>query len=103
MTGRFPSEIGLRGNSAHKEVSEVPQYIKEQGLGWLFKNSGYEAVYGGKQHLPKLTAEDLGFDVITRDERDGLAESCADYIRQDREKPFLMVTWMHHTGWSIRN
>lgn len=91
MTGRLPSEIGLRNNDADKNATEIPQYIKEKGLGWLFRNNGYDAVYGGRQHLPKMTVEDLGFEYITADERDDLAEVCEEFIKKDREKPFLLI------------
>ncbi len=89
MTGRMPSEIGLRSNdTAH--LGDIPDHIKREGLGWLFRRAGYEAAYGGKVHLPNLSVQELGFDYLTSDERDGLAETCAEYIRRGHEKPFLL-------------
>jgi len=90
MTGRMPSEIALRSNDA-SHIEAVPDHIKETGLGWLFRRAGYEPMYGGKVHLPKLTPEDIGFDVLTGDQRDGLADACVEYLGQDHEKPFLLV------------
>jgi len=90
MTGRMPHEIGLRSNNS-RHIQEIPPAIKEKGIGFLFKQAGYSAAYGGKVHLPKLTAEDLGFDYLCKDERDELARICADYIEQDREQPFFLV------------
>jgi choline-sulfatase len=90
MTGRMPSIIDVRSNN-HRHVDAVPEEIRATGLGWLLREAGYDTAYGGKVHLPRMTPEDLGFDVITGDERDGLAEACASYIREDRERPFLLV------------
>ena len=90
MTGCLPSEIGLRSNDA-SHIDSIPDNIKQKGLGNLFKHAGYEAVYGGKVHLPKMRVEDIGFDYICRDERDELASVCAEYIKQERNNPFLLV------------
>ena len=90
MTGRMPSEIGLRDNN-YSHIDSIPKNIKQQGLGSLFKQSGYDTAYSGKVHLPKMKAEDVGFDSICSDERDELASVCADYIKQERNNPFLLV------------
>ncbi len=90
MTGRMPSEIGLRSNeSAH--LGAVPEAVKGTGLGWLVRQAGYDAAYAGKVHLPKLTPGDLGFEYIETDEREALAETCAEYVRRGRDRPFLLV------------
>jgi choline-sulfatase len=90
MTGRMPSAIGVRSND-HQHVERVPEAILRSGLGWLLRNAGYDVGYGGKVHLPRMTPEDVGFDVITADQRDGLAEACASYVREDRDRPFFLV------------
>lgn len=90
MTGRMPSEIGLRSNDAN-HIENVPHEIKEKGAGWLLRKAGYDSVYAGKVHLPKLTPQDLGFDVIETDSRDGLADTCARWIRQPHPRPFFLV------------
>ena len=90
MTGRMPLDIGLRGNYPEK-ADNIPDQIKKQGAGWLLKEAGYDVAYGGKKHFPKLSAEDLGFDYITDDERDILPKVCAEFIQQDRNKPFFLV------------
>lgn len=61
MTGRMPSAIGMRSND-ESQVESIPPRILQSGLGWLMRSGGYEAVYAGKVHLPKMTAQDLGFD-----------------------------------------
>lgn len=90
MTGRMPSEINVRSNNA-AHVTAIPDNIARTGLGWLFRQAGYDTAYGGKIHLPKMRPPDIGFDYITDDERDGLAQTCADYIKQPRSQPFLLV------------
>ncbi|MFO8008469.1 MAG: sulfatase-like hydrolase/transferase [Candidatus Brocadiia bacterium] len=91
FTGLYPSAIGQRGNPS-RHLDPIPEQIKENGLGWLLRSGGYETVYGGKVHLPKnLDPEKLGYDVLTADERDGLAEQCADYLRSGPSEPFMLV------------
>ena len=92
MTGRMPSEIGQKSNAVAKEVSgEISNYIKETGLGYLMKEAGYDAVYGGKEHLPKLRATDLGFDYICENERGQLADFASEYIQQKHDSPYCFV------------
>ncbi len=89
FTGRYPSEIGQRQNKWHGE--KLPEDIVASGLGHKLREAGYETVYGGKEHLPKTRAEALGFNYICKDQRDELAEVCADYLKQPHEKPFFLV------------
>jgi arylsulfatase A-like enzyme len=90
MTGRMPSEIGMRNNSS-RHVESIPAHIKENGLGHLLQKAGYETVYGGKVHLPKMQIEDVGFKSITKNERDELAKVASDYISHDHQQPFCLV------------
>jgi len=90
LTGRYPSAIGMRSNSS-RELAPIPDEIKRRGMGWLLQEAGYEVAYAGKQHLPKMKAEDLGFDVICHDERDELARVAADFVRSPHRQPYLLV------------
>ena len=90
MTGHMPSKIGIRSNSYPQNTS-IPDTMKQQSLGSVFRSAGYDTAYGGKVHLPKMGAEDIGFDYICRNERDELASVCAEYIKQERSNPFLLV------------
>ncbi len=91
MTGRMGSDIGLLNNT-DTHIDAIPDDVKQNGMGWLLQKAGYRTAYGGKVHLPKgLTPEDLGFEVLTDDERDGLTESCVDFLAQEHERPFLLV------------
>ena len=88
MTGRYPSHFGIRGNNA----PQVPREALASALGNLFRNAGYRTAFGGKTHWPRpMTPEAIGFDYITRDERDELAGHCADFLRQRHDRPFLLV------------
>jgi choline-sulfatase len=88
MTGRYPSHFGIRDNNA----PPVPREALASALGNLFRNAGYRTAFGGKTHWPRpMTPEAIGFDYITRDERDALAGQCADFLRQRHDRPFLLV------------
>ncbi|RKX33666.1 MAG: sulfatase [Verrucomicrobia bacterium] len=89
MTGRMPSEIGLRSCDI-QHIDSVSREIRDSGLGWQMRSAGYKPAYGGKVHLPGMTPEEIGFDFICRDERDELAEECARYIRKERDQPFFL-------------
>lgn len=90
MTGRMPSEIGLWDNTP-RTIPPVPDSILKNGIGWTFRNAGYETVYGGKEHLPKFRASDIGFDLLSSDERDILADECASYLLGKKDSPFFLV------------
>ena len=90
LTGLFPSAVGVRHNGTRPApaVADMPK----RALGWLFRKAGYETAYGGKVHLPG-TMRDIrtcGFDVISRNERDGLATACAEFLARQHDKPFLL-------------
>jgi choline-sulfatase len=90
MTGVLPGRIGMEKNGP----AEVPEEILSHALGSVFQRHGYSAVYGGKVHLPggrKTGITAYGFDYLIDDEREELAEACADFLRQKPEKPFLLV------------
>jgi len=90
MTGRFPSAIGQRRNAVARDT--VPEAITAAGLGHVVREAGYETAYAGKQHLPAdVTADDLGFETLTTDEREGCADACAEFLRADRDEPFFLV------------
>lgn len=90
MTGRLPSEIDVITNDV-SHLDAVPDHVKRTGMGWLLRDAGYETVYAGRYHLPHMTPEDLGFEYIENDERDILGHTCADFVRGDHAKPFMMV------------
>lgn len=90
VTGRMPNTIGMISNNL-TTVTPVPDSVKHHALGHLMRRAGYDVAYGGKVHLPRLTAQDAGFDVISGDQRDLLPEHGAAFIRQKRDKPFFLM------------
>jgi arylsulfatase A-like enzyme len=94
MTGIYPSTIKMETNDHIGNI--VPGEILSHSMGVLLGKSGYQTVYGGKTHLPgpEGVINDVtpyGFDYLTNNERAGLAEACADFIKQPHEKPFLLT------------
>lgn len=92
QTGRYPSMIGMHQNDDEKVP--VPDAIRRHTLGNLFRNAGYETVYGGKVHLPLAMndLESIGFHKLTDDSRQTLAEAGAAFIQQDHPRPFFLFT-----------
>lgn len=94
FSGRYPSEIGMENNIHHK--NNVTQDILDTAMGNILVKAGYEAVYGGKIHLPGPEpvyekVEPYGFTMRTGNYRDILSDDCIDYLNQPHEKPFIMV------------
>lgn len=90
FTGRYPSEIGMKSN--FWEGYKISDDIVRKGLGFLLREAGYDAFYGGKEHFPaKTRATQLGFDYICDDERDVLADHCAEFLLQKHEKSFFLA------------
>jgi arylsulfatase A-like enzyme len=98
LTGRMPSEIGMECNEDGGKVA-VPRPMLEASLGNTFRRAGYRTVYGGKVHLPPAEAgnrgrdnlDAYGFDLLSSDQRGELGRSCAAFLRDKHERPFLMV------------
>lgn len=89
VTGRMPSAIGLRCND-NDHISRVPPAISGNGLGHLLRRAGYDTVYAGKVHLPKLSATDVGFRTLSDDRRDELAATCAAFLEREHDRPFCL-------------
>jgi len=92
MTGVLPGRIGMDHNGPAS--FPVDDAILRDSLGHTFRKAGYQTVYGGKVHLPGTKDKGVaayGFDLLTGDERDGLAQTCRQFLRQKHEQPFLLV------------
>ena len=91
VTGRLGSDFGIRHNDDGQRA-DIPAAVRGATAGWLLRRAGYETAWGGKAHLPAgWTPGALGFETITRDERDGLAAVCADFVGRKRERPFFLM------------
>ena len=91
QTGLMPSAIGM-GQNEDSEQAAVTETMVRQSLGWLFRDAGYETLYGGKVHLPRKMKgiENLGYRNLTSDSRQTLADACAEFLKGRHEKPFLL-------------
>jgi len=91
QTGLMPSAIGMghNGDSARAAVTDA---MVQRSLGRLFREAGYETVYGGKVHLPRKMngLKNLGYRNLTGDSRQGLAEACATFLKGPHERPFFL-------------
>lgn len=97
FTGVYGARYGVRRNSDEPAEAPIRKVQQAHALGKLFREAGYETLYGGKVHLPysgekagassKFHAPDAyGFDTYyTKDEREGLA-SCAVKIINDKAR-----------------
>ena len=97
MTGRFPGRFGskskgpARENGSAMAVREISADVSRTNIGAYLKRAGYDLVYGGKTHLPKpLSPKQLGFRVLTADQRDGLADQCAAFVKQTHQRPYFL-------------
>lgn len=91
FTGHYPSAIGVRDNGS--TPTDAVNAMPRKAMGHLFRAAGYETVYGGKVHLPGPMRDirTCGFDVLTKNQRDGCAEASVRFLRRRHDKPFLMV------------
>lgn len=89
MTGHLPSRFGMQSNG-EIGTTKIPDVVMQHALGTLFRSAGYQTVYGGKTHVPGRI-EQYGFEVLTADPRQGLAEACVQFLQQRHERPFLLV------------
>ena len=89
LTGFYPSAIDVRYNSRQSKRTE---HFVNETFGWAFRRAGYKTVYGGKVHLHGAMGhiDKCGFDVLTADQRDELADKCVQFLRARHDKPFLL-------------
>ena len=89
FTGHYPSDISMRQNGPAKGTEPfVPL-----AMGHAFRAAGYKTLYGGKVHLPGKLADitACGFDLLTSNDRDELAQKAAEFLKQPHDRPFLLV------------
>jgi choline-sulfatase len=91
QSGLMPSAIGMGRNEDDRRAT-VTDAMMQHSLGNLFRSAGYETVYGGKVHLPVRmnNVEALGYRLLTRDQRQGLADACATFIKGEHTRPFFL-------------
>jgi choline-sulfatase len=92
FTGRYPHETGCQNNTEGTlDPAEFPS------MGVYFKNAGYDTGYVGKWHLwyKSKDKQSHGFDVTAvlygNGHDDEIPASAIEFMKKDREKPFLLV------------
>ena len=86
LTGRMPFQIGYR-----EWGDPIDERYRDRQLGPLFREAGYDAVYGGKVHAPGGDPAEHGFRGLCPHDDDRLADACIDYLERGRREPFCMV------------
>ncbi len=89
FTGRMPSEVGISYNE-QISAERFDETMKRQSLGHLMREAGYDSAYAGRVHTPGYSIDDVGFELLTRDSREGLATDCEEFIKRERDKPFFL-------------
>jgi len=91
QTALMPSAIGMGKNEDSPEAA-VTEAMVTNSLGRVFRDAGYETVYGGKVHLPRKMkgVDNLGYRNLTGNSRQELADSCARFIKGEHTRPFLL-------------
>ena len=84
MTGRFPGYFKdnegnqVRENRGSMRITQISKSVSSNNIAVLLRRAGYDLIYGGKEHLPApLSPKNLGFQIISNDERDDLAKGAA--------------------------
>ncbi|MEO5995790.1 MAG: sulfatase-like hydrolase/transferase [Chitinophagaceae bacterium] len=96
QTGMHPSVAGIRENDMKINQSNrtIIEHLYPTSLGTTFRNAGYDTYYGGKFHVPleNMNPAIWGYQVITKDDRDGLANDVSAFFnkRKSGDNPFLL-------------
>jgi len=98
ITGRFAGNFKdadgnvVRENRGSMRIPEMSDQVLQTTISAYLKQAGYDLLYGGKEHLPKMiTPTALGFTDFTDDERDELSQKASDYIRGKHDNPYFMI------------
>lgn len=87
FTGRMPHEVGITSNG-----QPIDETFRQEELGYLLSNAGYECVYGGKWHVPQISIPDNhGFRQICGFDDVGLPVRCREFLEGPHDKPFFLV------------
>jgi len=97
MTGRFPGYFNDRKGRQAREnhgamQATITDEVAKTTIAAYLKKADYDLVFGGKKHLPwELTPKVLGFNDISDNGRQELADESAKYIKAKHDKPYFMV------------
>jgi len=88
FTGHYPHETGIQTNS--KEKIDPDRFVC---MGRIFKQAGYDTGFFGKWHMQfrQANKNEHGFDTYIGAPGRYSGVPCSDFIRKNRERPFLAV------------
>jgi len=88
FTGHYLHETGIQTNS--KEKIDPDKFVC---MGRIFKEAGYDTGFFGKWHMPfrEANKNEHGFDTYIGKEGRYSGVPASEFIRKDRERPFLAV------------
>ena len=87
FTGLTSHEAGVPFNNM-----SIREDLRDRSMGVLLGAAAYECAYAGKWHLGGgSVTEGHGFAKISERGDDHIAERSADFLRQEHQKPFLLV------------
>ena len=88
LTGRMPSQVGVSEND-----DRIDEEYREDELGRLFDDAGYDCAYAGKWHVPDIRHVDDGHGFTELCGLDDLRvpEACEEYLGGDHDDPFFLA------------
>lgn len=99
VTGRMPHVFGGLEDNLKGDVTALPRiadYVEAPPLGRVLRQAGYRTLLGGKLHVGpryRFTPQDqqeFGFDFLSDDLGDGLADRCVDFLSSVPTEPFFL-------------
>ncbi|MCZ6632072.1 MAG: sulfatase-like hydrolase/transferase [bacterium] len=87
MTGFMPHQTGIISNGG-----EMREDLRTRGMGNLLRAGGYACAYAGKWHVPSVTMEGFGYQVLLSGNDDaGVPLKCLEFLKERPEEPFFLV------------
>lgn len=86
ITGLYPHQNGVIGN----KIPLNPD-LKNKTLGVLMGSASYDCVLSGKWHVPGVSPEELGFEVICGARDDEVSHRSLDFLKRERNNPFFLI------------
>ena len=90
VTGRMPHETGVTSNK-----DPLRGALHGQTLGRLLGGAGYRCALAGKWHVPGITPEEGGLEVLCGPRDDEIPEASAGFLRSGREPFFLFASFLN--------
>ena len=90
VTGRMPHETGVTSNKEPLRAA-----LHGQTLGRLLGGAGYRCALAGKWHVPGITPEEAGLEVLCGPRDDEIPGASSGFLRSGREPCFLFASFLN--------